>query len=86
MKVDDIALIVNGFQELMREQEYELIDMILAKCLSEKSSIEFLVICLRTTYTIKDKLPSWEHTLEQAIIWIAEKGRDPKTVLVGLME
>ena len=75
--IKEMSSVINSLQTLMREYNYSLLNKVL-DLIDENSSVEFVIICLRTTYSVRDKLNSWEKVLKRAVKFI------PKDMLKGL--
>jgi DNA polymerase III delta prime subunit len=79
--IKEMSSIVNCLQTLMREYNYSLLNKVL-DIIDENSSVEFVIICLRTTYSIRDKLNSWEKVLNRDVKFIPKD----RFILRGLNE
>lgn len=82
LTIQQMTPVIDGIHNLMREHKWTHISDVL-NMLDERSSIESIVTCLRTTFSVRGKISSWNHTLENARKWISEKGGNLE-ILKGL--
>jgi hypothetical protein len=84
LTVIQMSVIVHHIHNLMGDHNYPLLNKII-NLINEDSSIEFIIICLRTTYSVRDKLESWDGCLKQASKYIKDIGENPDSHLQGLL-
>lgn len=85
LTVEDMRTYSSGFLDLMRKNQLETIDKILKQVVTNTSSVETIVTCLRTNYSIKHLLHNWKQVLRVSQGRIASLGKDPNKVLSGLL-
>lgn len=84
MDVEEMALVVSGIHELIVKNDFSMLNKVLRQTLSENSSIEALITCLRTSFSVKHELSAWKELRNNAVGWIERKGRNPSSLLRGL--
>lgn len=81
---DEIKSVSMGFIELNRRGEYPLIESLLNIFVTQDSSLETIVTCLRVNFSIKHKLAKWGDLVRVGSERVKALGRNPDTLLKGL--
>jgi len=84
-KTDEaIQEVYNLIDPLLRNGEFEGVDVLLNDFRLERASAEFLIAVLTATLPVKSKLKNREIVRAYASVAIAMRGEDPVPVLKGL--
>ena len=79
-----ITEIYNLIEPMLRNGDFEGVDIILNDFRLERASAEFLIAVLTATLPVKSKLKNRETVRAHASVAIAMRGEDPAPILKGL--
>lgn len=85
ISIDQMSEFSSGLIELMRNNDLQTVNKVLKEVITENSSIETIVTCLRTTFTIRYSLHNWKEALNISLKRVHDLGRNPNRVLIGLI-
>lgn len=84
LPISEIVVVIEHLNILINDSQFLTIDEILKDNLNEKTSATIIVTLLRSTFYLKEKLPSWQNLLTSSRGWLRERGENYKRILIGL--